>query len=371
MSARVALYIAVILLLLLALAVIVVAALIRRPRREWQIAVMGQTQEVRGTGLADLRLQTVKPRRVSLDEMWATESVPQTAYVGVPRLPDRSTVAYAIAPLGRDLIRDMVVVPADEVPAAPDPYLGEPGDAYDEQFKPMATQREDPELVQDYLATIEPPPAPPPPSVDQESSLDWLQEAYSAPGEPRISLPALSSMRGLFSVSEFPPDPGPSSSVPPPTDAETEDVAALGQLSDAVAYVEPILELELDAQAQRDVEAELDAEHMPGGAEAEFMPGGDEAGLELEQETEPPAAAFIEEEVTEDVEPDSAEMAAYAQDEVSAPLEDIEGAAGIDVEMDTQTDADTRTEAETDMEARAGGDAKDNEDRDLVGIDDE
>ncbi len=278
-SARVALYIAVILLLLLALAVIVIAALVRRPRREWQIAVMGQTQEVRGTGLADLRLQTVKPRRVSLDEMWATESVPQTAYVGVPRLPDKSALVAAIAPPERNPLRDMVPLLVDEQPVAqglyveqpaaqyfdepqgqggaqyveeqPDPYQGQyveqpevqyaadmgeeqADDSYVAEYVDpslgqsddlFVARYEDPETAQTDGAYVEPPPAPPPPSDDLESSLEWLQEAYSPPGEPRFSLPPVS----------FHPTPLPAGDNGPEEALEE----AFGEASDPAPSVSP------------------------------------------------------------------------------------------------------------------------------------
>ncbi len=98
MSVRVGLYIALILLVLLAVAVIVVAALVRRPRREWEEAVLGQTREVKGQSWSSLRMNAVRPRRVSLEEMWATNSVPYSAYVAAPKIPDRQAVAAALAP---------------------------------------------------------------------------------------------------------------------------------------------------------------------------------------------------------------------------------------------------------------------------------
>lgn len=98
MSAGFALSIAFILLVLLAAAVIIVAGLVRRPRREWQVAMMGQAQEVRYVGSSSTRVRPVKARRVSLDEMWAANSVAQSAYVGALKLPDREQVADALAP---------------------------------------------------------------------------------------------------------------------------------------------------------------------------------------------------------------------------------------------------------------------------------
>lgn len=138
MSVRLALTIALVLLFLLAILVIVVAGLVRRPRREWQVAVMGQAQEVRYVGSSSVRGRPVKPRKVSLDEMWAANSVPQSAYVGAPRLPDRDQVAAALAPASDEILsryRAPVTTahlrPATRptpVPAPPPPprdYLGE------------------------------------------------------------------------------------------------------------------------------------------------------------------------------------------------------------------------------------------------------
>lgn len=131
MSAQVALYIAVALLFFLATAVIIVAALIRRPRRDWQVAVMGQTQDVRQIGVSSVRVSPVKPRHVSLEEMWVTNSVPHSAYVGVPRVPTKNIVVDALAPpapeetapyqgvflVGNSV--DPTVVPPPPLPAAP------------------------------------------------------------------------------------------------------------------------------------------------------------------------------------------------------------------------------------------------------------
>lgn len=158
MSAQVSLYVAVIVLFLIALAVITVAALVRRPRREWQVAVMGQTQEVRGSGLSDLRLKTVKARRVSLDEMWATNSVAQSAYVGAPRIPDRSTVAAALAPLDHKHVRQNLLLPQHPHP----------------RFEP--TVDSDWEMEDSQLRFA---PAPPPTEEDLSNSQLWLQDVQS------------------------------------------------------------------------------------------------------------------------------------------------------------------------------------------------
>lgn len=174
MSAQVALYVAVIVLFLVALAVITVAALVRRPRREWQVAVLGQTQEVRGTGLSDLRLKTVKARRVSLDEMWATNSVAQSAYVGAPRIPDRSAVAAALAPLDHKQVRQHILLPSH-----PHPH-----------YEPLVDSDWEMEANQAQFV-----PAPPPTEEDLSNSQLWLQDVYAVLDEasvpPQIPAPPL------------------------------------------------------------------------------------------------------------------------------------------------------------------------------------
>lgn len=161
MSAQVSLYVAVIVLFLVALAVITAAALVRRPRREWQVAVMGQTHEIRGSALSDLSLKTVKPRRVSLDEMWATNSVPQSAYVGAPRIPDRSMVAAALAPLERTPVRQNLLRPTH-----PHPNY--------EPLEPLIETDWDAPASQHPFT-----PAPPPTEEDLSNSEMWLQSVYS------------------------------------------------------------------------------------------------------------------------------------------------------------------------------------------------
>ncbi|WP_099332714.1 hypothetical protein [Actinomyces minihominis] len=135
MSAKLALYLAIGVLILLAVTVIAVAALVRRPRREWQVAVRGQAQDVRAVGISSWHGKPVKPRRVSLDEMWATTSVPQSAYVGAPKIPDRQAVLDALSPAPSHVIaqytdsfaRSSVLTPR---PApAPQPMVGE-GDPF-------------------------------------------------------------------------------------------------------------------------------------------------------------------------------------------------------------------------------------------------
>lgn len=129
MSARLALSIALILLFLLAVVVIVVAGLVRRPRREWQVAVRGQAQEVRYVGSSSTRSRPIRPRKTTLDEIWATNSVPRSAYVGAPKLPDRDQVAAALAPAPQASLLQFVSAAA--MPKAPSPpppprdYLGE------------------------------------------------------------------------------------------------------------------------------------------------------------------------------------------------------------------------------------------------------
>ncbi len=135
MSAKLALYLAIGVLILLAVTVIAVAALVRRPRREWQVAVRGQAQDVRAVGISSWHGKPVKPRRVTLDEMWATTSVAQSAYVGAPKIPDRQAVMDALSPAPAHVIaqytdsfaRSSVLSPR---PApAPQPVVGE-GDPF-------------------------------------------------------------------------------------------------------------------------------------------------------------------------------------------------------------------------------------------------
>ena len=85
-------------LVFLAFAVILVAALIRRPRREWQAAVHAQTQDLR-SGAVPAKLGA---KKTSLDEIWNLYSEAGSAYVGAPRLPDREEVRDRISPATDD-----------------------------------------------------------------------------------------------------------------------------------------------------------------------------------------------------------------------------------------------------------------------------
>lgn len=105
MSAHHALYLALIILVLLAILVLVSAALVRRPRQEWQVAVRGQTQDVRESGMPSIRNPGLRPRKVTLDEMWAVNSVPESAYLGAPKLLHREEVIAALAPAPRELVQ--------------------------------------------------------------------------------------------------------------------------------------------------------------------------------------------------------------------------------------------------------------------------
>ncbi len=142
MSARIALYIAAVLLVLIAVAVIAVAALVQRPRREWEVAVRGQTQEIRFIGMPSLRAQTIKPRRISLDEMWATHSVPESAYVGAPKIPDKQAVVAALAPAPAEAIRQYQGVflgTSVKPPTMLEPQKRRPADSF---YEPEVTSGE-------------------------------------------------------------------------------------------------------------------------------------------------------------------------------------------------------------------------------------
>ncbi|WP_187995096.1 hypothetical protein [Schaalia sp. JY-X159] len=125
MSAHHALYLALIILVLLAILVLVSAALVRRPRQEWQVAVRGQTKDVRESGMPSIRNPGLRPRKVSLDEMWAANSVPESAYLGAPKLLHREEVMAALAPAPRELVQQYqgVFLGAQiaQGPAAPPP----------------------------------------------------------------------------------------------------------------------------------------------------------------------------------------------------------------------------------------------------------
>ena len=102
---HIALYLALIILVLLAILVLVSAALVRRPRQEWQVAVRSQTQDVRESGMPSIRNPGLRPRKVTLDEMWAVNSVPESAYLGAPKLLHREEAIAALAPAPRELVQ--------------------------------------------------------------------------------------------------------------------------------------------------------------------------------------------------------------------------------------------------------------------------
>lgn len=133
MSAHHALYLALIILVLLAILVLVSAALVRRPRQEWEVAVRGQTQDVRNAGMPSLRNPGLRPRRVSLEEMWAANSVPESAYVGAPKIPHREEVVAALAPAPRELLQQYqgVFLGAQVTPA---PSVTRPPVIEDDEF---------------------------------------------------------------------------------------------------------------------------------------------------------------------------------------------------------------------------------------------
>ena len=122
MSAHHALYLALIILVLLAILVLVSAALVRRPRQEWQVAVRGQTQDVRESGMPSIRNPGLRPRKVTLDEMWAVNSVPESAYLGAPKLLHREELIAALAPAPRELVQQYQgVFLGAQVPSHPAP----------------------------------------------------------------------------------------------------------------------------------------------------------------------------------------------------------------------------------------------------------
>lgn len=82
----------------LAFIVILVAALIRRPRREWQAAVHAQTKGLKVRDEALEGSYSGKTKKTSLDDMWILYSQPGSSYVAAPKIPDREQLRQAVAP---------------------------------------------------------------------------------------------------------------------------------------------------------------------------------------------------------------------------------------------------------------------------------
>ena len=86
--------VALVALVALAFLVILVAALVRRPRSEWQAAVHAHTKDLGNTkDWADRG-----PKKASLDEMWNLYSEPGSAYIGAPTLPAKEQVRARFVP---------------------------------------------------------------------------------------------------------------------------------------------------------------------------------------------------------------------------------------------------------------------------------
>lgn len=214
----------VVVLVAIAFLVIVGAALVQRPRSEWQTAAKAHRHHIRAD--QDLPKGRGRSKKVSLDRMWQLYSEEGSAYMGAPKLPDRQTVKTLIKPATPEQLE---AAPYDVFPFLKPNWEAE--DVEEDHFEEDHSVAPADEGVAGEAVSVELEEEPAPPPDPTEEDLSAWMEAVVTPEEESDGPPTDFS----FTAPEADPEP----EVDPDTDIDQPSSADLPAIPSTGSPEEP------------------------------------------------------------------------------------------------------------------------------------